>query len=310
LKPRSKEPAIRDWQGRASNEATWLVRCWKKWPDANVGVATGEGLIVVDLDSPEAEAYAHEKGFDDTPSVRTGRAGRGQHLWFSGEGRNSRGTIHPAIDVRGLGGYVVAPPSIHPDTGARYEWLVDLVQPLAPMPEWAFETNSTEERTVRVEGRFVEGERNPELHKLVSAWRGTGMSDDEIRAFLPMANEKRCLPPLDDEEVRTIAQSVIRYPVGWKPDHDLLVVERMTQRPSSMAVYVAIRKSCGVKDHCILSFDRLEELTAKSHDTVVNSVEDLVAVGLIEKTKHKHKGIDKANEYRLLTLPGDPVPET
>jgi hypothetical protein len=47
LKPRSKTPAIREWQKRATTSSTQIDRSWRKWPDANVGVATGEGLMVV-----------------------------------------------------------------------------------------------------------------------------------------------------------------------------------------------------------------------------------------------------------------------
>lgn len=49
--------------------------------------------------------------------------------------RNSAGKIAPGIDVRGDGGYVLAPPSIHP-TGRRYEWSVDCASALATAPAW------------------------------------------------------------------------------------------------------------------------------------------------------------------------------
>lgn len=299
LKPRSKEPAIREWQAKATTSPTQLARWWKKWPDANVGVVTGEGLVVVDLDGAEAYAYAREKGFANTPSVETGRAGGGQHLWFSGEGRNSRGTVHPDIDVRGLGGYVVAPPSVHPDTGALYEWLVGLDRRLALLPEWATAPTAKPRLSRGIEGVFVEGERNDKLYDLACAMRGIGMTEPEIEVGLLAANDDRCDPPLEDDDVVATARSAANHPANWKPDNDLLAVARLTRRPTSLPVYIALRKSCGYGDRCFMSYEKLNELTGKSHDALVKAVDDLVACGLIERKKRQRKGIDMANEYRL-----------
>ena len=303
LKPRSKTPAINKWQERATAASTQIDRWWAKWPDANVAVATGNGLIVVDLDSADAHAYARELGLPDTPSVRTGRTGMGLHLYFSGSGPNSKGKIHPKIDVRGQGGYVVAPPSVHDQTGALYEWIIPPGQPLAALPEWAVQENSTQLRPQHVEGTYVEGERNEGLHKLGSAMRGMGVGFAEIEAALLSANDLRCEPPLDPGEVRKIAQSVLRYPVGWSDDKiDLLICRDVGA--SAMAVYTALRYSCGTGDRCFQSQEGLSGLTGlKSNQTINNAVKALVATGLIEKISRRQPcGLPKANAYRLLSV--------
>ena len=128
----AKHPRIRQWQIKATDDLTQIARWWKKWPEANVGVATGNGLIVVDIDSSEGERHAQELGLPPTSYATTGR---GRHLYYYGHGPNRKG-VRPGIDVRGAGGYVVAPPSIH-QTGVEYQWVVPLLDGFDDAPEWA-----------------------------------------------------------------------------------------------------------------------------------------------------------------------------
>ncbi len=258
--------------------------------------------------------YAHEAGLldDETPTVKSGRAGDGIHRYFKDPNADTK-THHLTygdvkIEVRANGAYVVAPPSIHPDTGALYEWLTDPDHPLALVPEWALETPQSPQQAMvreeaRADGTFVEGERKVRLHKLASAMRGMGMLDDEIRSFLATANETRCVPPLEEGHIRDIEKTIIGYAVGYKPDLDLLTVERMTSKPSSLAVYVAIRDACGYKDRCRAATERLEEKTGKARATVVAAVKDLEKARLIEVIRTQVRGRDQCNEYRLLELP-------
>src|SRR5262249_41744317 len=103
---------------------------WSRWPDANIGIVTGaiSGLIVVDLDTIEAKNKLKEllPGFDllSVPRVRTGK---GWQLFFKHPGVTlaNRAGVIPGLDVRGDGGYVVVPPSIHP-TGKTYKWEVPI----------------------------------------------------------------------------------------------------------------------------------------------------------------------------------------
>jgi hypothetical protein len=115
-------------------------------PGAGVGLKTGaqprgSGIIVVDLDGPDAlEAWGSLGGHDgDTLTVSTPRTGGGIHLYFEHPGfhvRNSVGALAPGIDIRGEGGFVVAPGSPH-RSGGTYELVVDV--PPAPAPAWLLE---------------------------------------------------------------------------------------------------------------------------------------------------------------------------
>src|SRR4030095_253716 len=64
--------------------------------------------------------------------------GAGRHIWFrmpDTELRNSASKIAPGIDIRADGGYVLAPPSVHP-SGRRYAWSVDSASTIAEAPAW------------------------------------------------------------------------------------------------------------------------------------------------------------------------------
>ncbi len=123
LRQRAKEPLIpwQEFQKRIASEEE--IRSWfTANADANVGIVTGEvsGLAVVDLDGPSGLASGKALSLTSAVSVRTGN---GMQLYFrdSGTVRNTVRT-YPGLDMRGSGGYVVAPPSIHPN-GKAYQWL-------------------------------------------------------------------------------------------------------------------------------------------------------------------------------------------
>lgn len=151
----------------ATTDPKMITAWWKGSPRAGVGVATGDGLLVVDVDGVwEAPGEAWTRLVNDaglngagglrTPCVWSG-SGRSAHWWFRLPAGvtlgNSTGRLAAGIDTRGQGGYVVAPPSMHP-SGGRYEWvmhprdvpLVELPpmfvemlepQPRAPLPRLA-----------------------------------------------------------------------------------------------------------------------------------------------------------------------------
>lgn len=124
-----KHPACRNGVLDATDDAEVIEKVWERY-DWNIGLATGHRFDVLDLDAPEAtlglEAAIreHEPDWDvaelgrfDPPMVITGK---GMHVYFQPVG-NNRARLAPQVDWRGKGGYVVAPPSVHP-SGAEYHW--------------------------------------------------------------------------------------------------------------------------------------------------------------------------------------------
>jgi hypothetical protein len=132
----AKHPLIRHGVKEATTDPDRIGRWWRRWPQANLGLATGIVFDALDIDGPAGQAALRQlpgaAGLRlPGPLVATG--GGGWHHWFTPTGlgnRPPRGLAH--IDWRGIGGCVLAPPSQHA-SGRHYTWLVDLDQ--APLPE-------------------------------------------------------------------------------------------------------------------------------------------------------------------------------
>lgn len=118
---------------------------WRRWPLANVGVATGviSGFVVIDVDAGgDATLTDLEAEHGLLPATLEALTGNGRHILFARpdevEIRNdAKRRLGPGLDVRGDGGYIVAPPSAHA-SGRSYRWIEDGV-PIAAMPPWLLE---------------------------------------------------------------------------------------------------------------------------------------------------------------------------
>ena len=156
LKPRNKMPVIpKSMGGNGCLDATTDPVQIGKWaddmPGANIGLATGKGLWVLDIDGDEGlntvkRLIAKHGPLPETAKQKTPN---GWHLFFKENGveiRNRSRNIGPGLDVRSAGGYVVVAPSIHPNGGA-YQWLVAPWEIEIPeAPDWLVELASTTPR--------------------------------------------------------------------------------------------------------------------------------------------------------------------
>lgn len=130
LRPQLKEPATARGFYDATNNPATLRRWFEKFP-YNIGVRTGtaSGVFVVDIDGEQGTASLRmlEAQHGALPATLTSTTGKGTHYWFAADGPIpcSTGKLAPGVDVRGDGGYVVAPPSVHPN-GKLYQWVDDL----------------------------------------------------------------------------------------------------------------------------------------------------------------------------------------
>lgn len=213
----------------------------------NIGIATGaiSDLVVVDVDLGKG-ADLQDLLIDglttavfDTPNVKTGA---GLHFYYRLPAgvtvKNSASRLGKFIDVRGDGGYVIAPPSKHL-SGSNYEllnphsdqilelpkqWLDKLTQPSPSTNGNGASANGSNPFVVPASQPGIilpdsinQGQRNVELTKIAGALRSKGLSEGAIYAALHVENLRICQPPLDDKELHQIARSVGRY----KP-HDVL----------------------------------------------------------------------------------------
>jgi hypothetical protein len=186
----------------------------------------GSGVWVLDVDGEQgrtslAEQEAGHGPLPATLASRTGREDGGEHRWFTWPVdfniRNSASKLAPGLDVRGDGGYVVIPPSVHP-SGADYHWAIPEAS-IADAPDWLLKlviaSTVVRARTPAVEiGILREGHRNDGLTRLGGSLRRINSTQSEIERELLAANTRRCVPPLADSEVLKIAASVAKYPPG------------------------------------------------------------------------------------------------
>jgi hypothetical protein len=119
---RSKEPAIRDNLRRATTDPNTIAGWWRS-RDFNIGLATGaeSGVWVLDIDGEEGESQLKmlEAKHGALPQTVEAITGKGRHLYFRWPSRSvirnkQNNPVMPGIDVRGDGGYVLGPPSVHP----------------------------------------------------------------------------------------------------------------------------------------------------------------------------------------------------
>lgn len=214
------EPQVRAW--------------WSKWPDANIGVATGHAFFAVDIDLKEGgedtwdmlrSQYA---ALPDTIQQITGTGGK--HILFALPEdfvvKNSASKLGPGLDVRGQGGYIVVAPSIHPETGRAYDWdgMEEIEQtPIAKAPVWLLRLLREAElrkptTTEKVNEKIAAGGRNDALFRIAARLRRLAFSSEEIFASLREINQRRCQPPLDEPELKLIAGSAARYAPDARAD--------------------------------------------------------------------------------------------
>ena len=121
-----KHPRVGGGVHEATKDPNTISSWWTKWPEANIGIATGRisNLFVLDVDGTQGaetleNLVKHEQPLSKGACVYTGN---GRHYYFrcaNNEIRNSVGKIGIGIDIRGEGGYVVAAGSLH-RAGTRY----------------------------------------------------------------------------------------------------------------------------------------------------------------------------------------------
>ena len=124
---RDKRPLHAGWQREATQDPRAIALLWRGHPHANIGLACGHRSWVLDVDGDEGLATLADledlhRWLPSGPASITGSGG--MHLFFAADDRvrNSVRRLGPGLDTRGAGGYVVLPPSIHPN-GVRYRWL-------------------------------------------------------------------------------------------------------------------------------------------------------------------------------------------
>ena len=215
----------------ASNDADTVAR-WFTNTSLNLGIATGadSGVIVLDVDprhdgDETLAALEQEHGpLPETWRFLTG--GGGEHILFRHPGRrvpNSAGTLGEGLDIRGDGGYIVAPPSRHV-SGRSYAISVDHHPEdvaLADAPDWLLEkitkppvrgrtkgaTPPTDWRTY-IKTVHAEGGRNAAVAKLTGHLLRNRIDPIATLDLILCWNQVHCQPPLDEPEITQTVRSI------------------------------------------------------------------------------------------------------
>lgn len=229
LERHGKKPITKNGCKDATLDAAQVKAWWQDNPEANIGIATGHrsgGIFVIDLDVDEdkgidgyhtLEDWQREHGsFPDSWISITGRGG--YHIYFKSDREiKNRAGIIDGVDIRGEGGYVVAPPSIH-SNGNRYEW------EYAPEDIALAEANDTVNYFIDTGNRqsqhfsapeiIKDGTRNQTLFRFACMMQAKGVSDQAVYAATMAENNAKCVPPLSEPELKRIVESALQYEKG------------------------------------------------------------------------------------------------
>lgn len=220
---KGKHPRL-NWRSQTKERMTEdeLRLWWKKHPNSNIGIITGDisQVTVIDVDGEKGLKSLKAMGLTlenmpPTPTVRTG--GGGYHLYY----RYDKGSIKTRVnvlekvDIRADGGLVIAPPSLH-KSGNRYSWLKGKSLDDIPIADFNFSL------LVKPDGVVIkkspswynealkgvgEGERNETATRLAGRCANMGMSKDEIVLYLSAWNQRNT-PPMESKELESTIESI------------------------------------------------------------------------------------------------------
>jgi hypothetical protein len=129
LKPGTKVPATKNGFKDATTDSDRVDAYWNSNPLCNIGVPTGIKFDVIDVDVPLGSwslPKLEEEGALDEIHGHCATASGGAHFYIQPMGVGNTVNLEPGIDYRGIGGYVVVPPShvdeMHPDTLRHRAW--------------------------------------------------------------------------------------------------------------------------------------------------------------------------------------------
>lgn len=226
----AKHPIFNKWQNIVENDQKTIDAWFGKYPEANLGAITGRnsGIIVLDIDPKNGgdESFARMLNDNDeipeTPTVITGSGGR--HFYFKHPGgvihNRTRFDQYDGIDIRGDGGFVVAPHSRHL-SGSNYEWEVPLDFPMADVPVWMLRKlnkKTANKVEASITGKITTGSRNDTIAKMLGKVIWAAVTEKHpwqfVAGYAIQMNKMFCVEPLEQEEIIKTVKSL--YKTKWR----------------------------------------------------------------------------------------------
>lgn len=277
---KDKKPFIK-WEPYQKQKPTIeeITTWFNKWPDAMIGICTGEisGLAVIDIDTEEGKEAIQEYIPDSLlmPIAETPKGG--QHLYFKCPdpplSNNTR--VIPGCDLRCEGGYIIAPPSIN-GTGKGYKWLdglsINEIEPpelpgayISFINSFAFSIRGREvndfQRLPKTSFDFQKGNRDNTLFHVANCLIKGGCEESLTCKVLQML-ALQCDPPFPMNEIQSKIESALKRVErrernisdeikewvmtsnGFFLTSDCFRELLMTSRPDQKAGYLALMKLC------------------------------------------------------------------
>jgi hypothetical protein len=221
IRVKGKIPIEKEWQNYCHQKRTFEEIGFL--PGENAGIACGpaSGVLVVDVDDPVLFEKISNKRHWDMPITRCHETGSGKfHFLYKYPAEriyNNKSCQSLGFDVRGVGGQVVAPGSIHPDTGLLYS--VAHNGPVAEAPKWLIDLYSTEPADwagprvdpVVILGGVGKGQRDEDLFSYACQLRRKEVTLQEAQ-FLVCHAARNCDPPFPQKEaLKKVEQAWKRY---------------------------------------------------------------------------------------------------
>jgi DNA-binding MarR family transcriptional regulator len=325
LRAGTKIPATNRGVYDATTDPEQIRRWWQRWPNANVGIACG-GILVTDLDTYKANAGSNAPALThaDLNTVKVKTAHDGTHLWYlMPEGKtygNATGNLPKWIDIRGAGGYVVAPPSILFEDGAElaYSFIpghsptdieiaklpatiaealetaqeahsgptVTFSKGYAPMPDlaqWGLSADTCE----LIQKGAPKGERSEADWRVVCELVRAGATDDDIHAvFVHFAIGSK----FDEQGDKYLSHTVSRARAKHLPSGDgRLAGLRVWNGGADCVALLRDTSNRGVAE-VVASFDVIVEMAQQQGTTkVATTVRELAILrALPSSTLHRH----------------------
>jgi len=236
LIPGKKKPLTSNGFKDATDDRVRVIEWWTSTPGANIGIATGAGLIVIDVDRLDGEqgrktvdnpflTPINDRLAELEPGAVSVSPSGGGHLWYrtSNTHRSNASEIGEGVDHRCEGGYIVAAPSVldgsdPKDVPGEYRWLegrgLKALEDLEPLPS-SIESAIGRKRAKKEAkapatsiGKILEGKRHHALVSEAGRLRNLGIGPDAILAELRNFNAVNCNPPQDDDDLERIARDI------------------------------------------------------------------------------------------------------
>jgi hypothetical protein len=298
---KGKKPLLKGWQKQATTSEETISKWWLRWPNANIGITTGEksGVFAVDIDPGHGGKESLNNLFDEHgrfENTACQRTGSGKHYLFRCDGPVKTRTNAPApgIDIRGNGGYIVAAPSIHAN-GNLYRWEVDPSN-LLNAPQWLTDLLEQQKKTATINrtATITEGGRNETLFSIACSMRNEGVKAIEISAKIFEINQYQCIPPLPDREVNEIISNANQYAKGnRKPLFQFreFVCTETCKDPALRHILHVVSFYMDVDGKPAYPTEaQLAERTGYARETVSRKLTLAASEGYIIRKKHKPEG--------------------